>query len=401
MINVTKLYCGIDDVSDKLRYSHKKYASRSVLDIKPIVVWNITNKCNLKCVHCYSNSKNKSYKNELSTLEAKKVISDLAFFKTPFILFSGGEPLLRHDIFTLASYAKKLGLKFVLSTNGTLIDKKTARKIKKLNFSYVGISLDGIGEINDVFRGKKGAFKKIVQAFKNCIEIGQKTGLRLTLTKQNFKQLPKIFDFIEENNIPRACFYHLVPSGRGRQILKDILTPNQTRLAIDIILKRARDFAVRGIYKEILTVDNHADGPYIYLKLKHEKSPDAEKTLRFLEDNGGGLYSSGVGIGCIDHKGDVHPDQFWQNYTLGNVKEKKFSEIWVDTTDKLMAGMKNRIPLLKGRCAQCKWINMCGGSLRIRAKIKYNDAWAQDPACYLTDREISTAYSVRRTATSP
>lgn len=405
MINITKLYCDTDTSGDPIRYGSKtkggvkKFrknegnkkefdAPKLARQRKPVVVWNITKRCNLNCIHCYSDSHNTQYRDELSTDQAKKVIEQLVEFKVPAVLFSGGEPLMRDDIFTLAQYAKTFGLRFVLSTNGTLIDKNMAKKIKTAGFSYVGISLDGIGETNDFFRGQKGAFEKTVNAFRNCINVNQKVGLRLTLAKHTLKDLNEIFDFIEKENIPRACFYHLVSSGRGSNISEEALTHNETRQAVDIILERTQDFIKRNIYKDILTVDNFVDGVYLYLRLKEQNPERASRSLALLEWNGGGLYSSGVGIGCIDYKGDVHPDQFWQNYTFGNIKERTFGQIWTDTSNKLMAGLKNRASFIKGKCEQCKWIQICGGGLRVRAYKEYGDVWAEDPACYLADEEI-------------
>ena len=392
MINITKLYCGVDTPGDDLRYGRKKTragkSSGSSSFRPPVVVWNITKRCNLNCVHCYSDSANKPYSGELSTGEAKKVLNNLADFKVPVILFSGGEPLLRKDIFSLSGYARSLGINCVLSTNGTLIDEKMAVKIKQSGFYYAGISLDGMEKTNDAFRGKKGAFKKSAQAFKNCLKINQMAGLRLTLTGQNLQELHKVFDFIEEYNIPRACFYHLVPSGRCSQVFKDNASRAHTRSALDIIMQRTQDFIKRKIHKDILTVDNPSDGIYIYLKLKEKKSTRAKEVLDLLSRNGGGRNSSGVGIGCIDYKGDVHPDQFWQDYSLGSVKDKNFSDIWNDTSDPLLRGLKNRTPLIKGRCSSCKWLGICGGGLRARAEKIYGDPWESDPACCLTDEEI-------------
>lgn len=403
MIDITKLYCGVDTTGDPLRYGHKRgpghgaphaterlehEVPNSARERRPVVVWSVTRRCNLNCIHCYSDSHNEDYPGELLTQEARTMIKDLAGFKTPALLLSGGEPLMRKDIFELADYASSLGLRLTLSTNGTLIDKKMAKRIKETGFSYVGISFDGIGEVNDRFRGMKGAFDLAVRGIRNCMEVDQKVGLRLTLTRRNYDDLHNIFDFIEGEGIERACFYHLVYAGRGSEIRRDDLSHEETRKAMDIILERTMDFHKRGLRKDVLTVDNHADGPYLYIKLRKIDPERAGEVRRFLEWNGGGANSSGVGIGNIDFFGDVHPDQFWQDYTLGNVRKRPFSEIWLDTSDPLMAGLKNRLPLLKGRCTQCQWIKLCGGSFRVRAQRVYGDPWMPDPACYLTDEEI-------------
>ncbi|MCL6628692.1 MAG: radical SAM protein [Armatimonadetes bacterium] len=391
MIGITKLYCGTVTIGDPLRYGrHTKVMPSHLLqfseDKKPIVVWNGTRRCNLDCIHCYAESENKAYPNELTTNEIQSVIRDLAEFGVPVMLFSGGEPLLREDIYENARLCSELGIRPVLSTNGTLITEKVARRIKDAGFGYVGISLDGIGERNDFFRGKKGAFEAAMRGFDNCVGVGQKVGLRLTLTRHNFEQLDAIFDFIEEHRINRACFYHLVYTGRGSALRDEDLTHEESRRAVDFIINRTADLHRRGIEVDILTVDNHCDGAYLYMRMVREQNPRAGEVLQLLEWNGGN--SSGVGISCIDNEGNVHADQFWWHYSFGNVRVRPFSEIWMDTSDPLMAGLKNRKPLLKGRCAECRWLNICNGNFRVRAEAVYGDVWAPDPACYLTDEEI-------------
>ena len=387
MVNITKLYCGEEQPADGLRYGSGHGAPKSAAERRPIVVWNVTRTCNLRCVHCYSDSYAQKYPGELTHEEAKRVIDDLVAFKVPAVLFSGGEPLTRPDLLELMEYAATSGLRVTLSTNGTLIDEPTAQWLHEIGLTYVGISLDGIGETNDLFRGKKGAFDGAVRGMRNCRAVGQKVGLRLTLTRRNCMDLHDIFNFIEAEDIQRACFYHLVYSGRGNAA--DELTKAEVRRAMDIILERTRTFHERGLKKEILTVDNHADNAYLYLKLREHKSASAEEVYQLMKWNGGGANSSGVGIANIDTQGNVHPDQFWQSATLGNVKQRPFSEIWSDNSIPLLAGLRNRLPLLKGRCGQCRFKEICGGSFRVRAAQVYGDPWASDPACYLTDNEIS------------
>jgi radical SAM protein with 4Fe4S-binding SPASM domain len=391
MINVTKLYCGQVTPGDWLRYGGKnsnETVPKQASERRPVVVWNITKACNLKCIHCYNDSGPAPADNELSTAEAKNVLKDLAHFGTPVILFSGGEPLLRRDIFELLQFAHQLGLRTVLSTNGTLINADIAKKIKQHYVSYVGISLDGIGEINDKFRGVSGAFGKAVEGIKNCQNENIRTGLRLTLIKQNARDLQNLFRFLEKEKIERACFYHLVPSGRGAALLDQALTHAQSRAAVETILTGTKHLNDLGRKTDILTVDNHVDGVYVYLKLLAENSDRADDVWKLLTWNGGGLYSSGVGIGCIDFTGRVHPDQFWWHYDLGDVREKSFSEIWTDANEPLLKGLRNRRSFIKGRCRLCKFFDACGGSLRVRADLYYDDPWAPDPACYLTDDEI-------------
>ncbi|MBI4303336.1 MAG: radical SAM protein [Chloroflexi bacterium] len=383
MISVSKLLCGAVAPGDYLRYGTTGAIDRPA---RPIVVWNCTRRCNLHCVHCYASADDKVYPGELTTAEAKTFVHDLADFGVPVILFSGGEPFLRPDLFELAAYAKALGVKPALSTNGTLITEQIAARIREIGFGEVGISLDGTEAVNDRFRGSKGAYQAALSAMRTCVAHGLRVSLRLTITRYNYRDIPAIFDLIEEEKINRACFYHLAYAGRGDKIQASDISAEETRATVDLIFKRTIDFHRRGLDKEILTVDNHADGVYLYLKVKREQPERAAEVLELLKRNGGN--NSGVRIGAVDNMGNVHPDQFWWHYSFGNVRQRKFGDVWLDTSDPLMRGLKNRKSLLKGRCAVCEHLGICGGNLRVRAEAVYGDVWAEDPACYLTDEEI-------------
>ncbi|MEN8211792.1 MAG: radical SAM protein, partial [Thermodesulfobacteriota bacterium] len=225
MIGISKLYCATVEPSDALRYERHSGQMPSHLlqfskDKKPVVVWNMTRRCNLKCVHCYAKSEDISYDNELNHEQSLAMIDDLAEFGVPVLLFSGGEPLVHPRLIEYAQYAVSKGMRAVISTNGTLITKEKAKALKEIGLSYVGISLDGLEETHDKFRGVKGSYKKAMKAIENCQKAGIKVGLRFTINKRNVKDIPGIFDLLEEKNIPRACFYHLVYSGRGSEIAK-------------------------------------------------------------------------------------------------------------------------------------------------------------------------------------
>lgn len=389
MISVTKLLFATEYFGDSLRYTDNAHKARNGVreGMGPVVVWNSTRTCNLKCRHCYMSSDAKKYQNELTTAEAKQFIDDLADFNVPVLLFSGGEPLIRPDFFELADYAAKKGVRPTLSTNGTLITPEVARKIKDIGVGYVGISLDGLREVNDKFRGKAGAFEAAMNGIKNCVAVDQRVGLRFTINHHNIQELENIFDFIEEENIDRVCFYHLVYSGRGNQMMDEDVTAEESRRAMDIIIRRTRDFEERGLKKEILTVDNHCDGVYMYLKaLQEGKDELAQQIKKYIAMNGGNR--SGMAFAEVDPLGYVHPDQFTQHHTFGNVRERKFGDIWQDTTNPIMAGLKDRKPLLKGRCSKCKFLDNCNGNFRTRAEARTGDFWESDPSCYLTDEEI-------------
>ncbi len=389
MISVTKLLLAREYQGDELRYRKDAAKMRHGTSEGhgPVVAWNMTRTCNLHCRHCYMDADAKRHSGELTTAEAKHFIDDLAAFRVPALLLSGGEPLVRKDFFELAEYASAHGVRPTLSTNGTLIDEEAAKKIKAAGVAYVGVSLDGPQHINDAFRGKDGAYAAAMRGIRNCVSVGQRVGLRFTINKANVDHLDEIFDFIEQEHIDRACFYHLVYAGRGEAMSDEDVTPAESRRAMDTIIRRTRDYEARGLEKEILTVDNHCDGVYLYLTAKRDGDEAlASRIWDLISMNGGNR--SGIAFGEVDPEGNVHPDQFTRHHTFGNVRERPFGEIWQDESSPILAGLKERKPLLKGRCAKCRFLDQCNGNFRTRAEARTGDYWESDPACYLTDEEI-------------
>lgn len=322
----------------------------------------------------------------MDTKAGESFIRDLVDFGVPVLLFSGGEPLLRKDFFKLADFARQQGLRIALSTNGTLITREVAGKIRSIGFAEVGISLDGTESNNDRFRGRSGAYQAALDGIRNCLALGLRVSLRLTMTRFNYHEIPVILQLIEDEGIDRVCFYHLAYSGRGSSLHKEDIDHSQTRSVVNLICERTLDMYHRGLHKEILTVSNHADGVYLYLKVQKQDPQRASKILDLLKMNGGN--NSGIRIGAVDDQGNVHPDQFWWHYRLGNVQERKFGDIWADTSEPLLQGLRNRKKLLRGRCARCQYLGICNGNLRVRAEAVFDDIWADDPACYLSDEEI-------------
>ena len=393
VIGISKLYCGAVEAGDVLRYGRESARLPSHLlqfskDKKPVVVWNMTRRCNLKCIHCYAGSQDRLYPDELTTEEAKTMIADLAGFGAPVLLFSGGEPLMRADLPELARFAVERGMRAVISTNGTLISERQARVFREIGLSYVGVSLDGTEATHDRFRGVAGAFASAMRGIRICRDLGIKVGVRFTINRHNAADVPAIFDLLDAESVPRCCFYHLVYSGRGSKLIGEDLSADGTRKLLDLIMDRTRDLFDRGLQKEILTVDNHADGPYVYLRLRRENPKRAAEVLELLRMNEGN--SSGHGIGCISWDGEVHPDQFWRGVSFGNVRKHPFSEIWTDQANPLLMKLKDKRPHLTGRCAACRWLDVCGGNFRARAEAVTGDIWSPDPACYLTDAEIAS-----------
>ncbi|RCW48161.1 radical SAM protein [Halanaerobium sp. MA284_MarDTE_T2] len=387
MFNITKMLTEFNTYGDQLRYD--KDCSKSPIGTRPglgpVAAWNINSQCNLNCKHCYSNSTAVKKDETLNTKEAFSLIDQLADFKVPVLLLSGGEPLLRPDLFKLIKKAKSRNLRVVISTNGTLLTEKMVKELKSLGVSYVGISLDGLEAVNDQFRGKNGAFNAALDGIRNCQKHEQKVGLRFTINQDNYQQIDELFQLIEKENIPRICFYHLVYSGRGENIKEAELNNLDKKMTIDKIIDWTQYFIDQGDPREILTVDNHADGAYLYLKTKENDPERAEYIYSQLLKSGGNR--SGSAIANIDHKGDVFADQFSRFRTLGNIRENKFSEIWQDQNNEFLNKMRNRKEHLKGRCADCRFLEICNGNLRARA-FAADDLWGADPGCYLSKKEI-------------
>jgi 12,18-didecarboxysiroheme deacetylase len=391
MVGVSKLYCGAVEAGDVLRYGRRaqdlpSHLLQFSLDKKPVVVWNITKRCNLKCLHCYAQATATAAPDELSREEGLDLLRDLRDFGAPVVLFSGGEPLMRPDLLELVDWTVSHGMRAVISTNGTLITPELARRLKDLGLSYVGISLDGTQAVHDKFRGQPGAFAAALTGVRHCQAVGLKVGLRFTISRLNVQEVPPIFDLVEEYDLPRICFYHLVYAGRGSRLVEEALSHNETRALVDLICARTRRLFDRGRAVEVLTVDNHADAPYIYLKLLQEDPRRAQEVLELLKMNEGN--NSGRGIGCVSWDGEVHADQFWRHYSFGNVRKRPFSDLWTDLTNPLMARLKDKKRHVTGRCASCRWLDICAGNFRVRAEALTGDLWAPDPACYLTDEEI-------------
>ena len=351
---------------------------------RPMVVWNATGACNLHCAHCPSDSRACPSSDDLSTAEARAMIEDLARFGVTTLVFAGGEPLLRTDLLGLVAHACWMGLRAVLLSNGTLITPAIATQLQRAGMAAVKISLDGIGETGDRYRGKKDAFQLAMAGYRNSADAGLRVTLQLPLAKRNFAELEPTFDYLERETISRVCFQHLLYAGRANGV-RDDLSHAQSRRAMDIIWRRVQGLAPKHV--SISTTANYADGIYLYLKLLDQDPLRANKLIRELNRKGGATRSSGVGIGHIDAEGNVHPDPAWPSHSFGNVLQRPFSQIWLDLSDPLMFGLKTRLQLLRGRCATCRWKPVCGGNMRSRAVMVHGDPWMPDPACYLTHDE--------------
>ncbi len=376
MISISKLYCGRAGVSDDLRFPQKRTG-------KPIVVFNCTPRCNLQCVHCYSAAA--SAGPELTTDQAKRLLSQLADYGCPAVLFSGGEPMLRDDLFNLLEFAATLKLRTVLSTNGTLINQQAAEKLKTSGVSYVGVSLDGPMIEHDRFRGRKGSFAESVSGIGHCVKAGIPAGLRFTMTAGNIEWVETVFDIALAAGVRRICFYHLIRTGRAAETAVSVPSFEKTRKALDSIIALAERFVRLEQLDEVLTVGNHADGPYLLMKIKEKKPQLYTQAENLLLRCGGNRV--GQNIASISWDGCVHPDQFWLNCSLGSILATPFGKIWDNSRQPVLNILRNKDKFKDPRCARCRWFDICKGNFRCLADDISTKNWKTEPACYLTDKE--------------
>jgi len=365
----------------------------------PVVIWNLIRRCNLACKHCYATSADIDFAGELSTDEVFAVMDDLKAFGVSVLILSGGEPLLRPDIFEISHRAREMGFYVGLSTNGTLIDDSNIAAIENVGYDYVGVSLDGMRATHDQFRRKQGAFDESINGIRLCHAAGIKIGLRFTLTQDNATELPELLQLMRDEDIDKFYLSHLNYAGRGNRNRTSDLQHQMTRAAMDLMFETCWQDVKAGIKREFVTGNNDADGVYL-LQWAQQNIPEHVEALRRQLLRWGG-NSSGVNIANIDNLGTVHPDTMWWDYSIGNVRDRPFSEIWEDTTDPLMAGLKSAQRPLEGRCASCKQLAICGGNSRTRAWQLTGNPWAEDPGCYLSDEEIGVVDMPERVELTP
>ena len=348
---------------------------------KPVVMWNLTQRCNLACKHCYMDASREAG-DEMSLEEGIHLVDDLAELKVPILIFTGGEPLLSRNFYALAFHAREVGLRTVISTNGTLITPEVARLLAEAKIRYVGVSLDSSSpQRHDAFRGVVGAYDRALQGLKNARNAGLKTGLRITLTRDNWQDVPALLNLALEEDIPRFCLYHLVPTGRGAGMADRDVTPEQRRSVIRLLAEAAEELKGKDI--EILTTDSPMDGAYLLELLKGDPRRDH---VRELLTNAGGC-STGVKVANINHRGDVHPCHFMPQVVVGNVRERSFRDIWIDHPSPELQALRNIKSCLKGACGKCDYLDLCGGC-RQKAYYYNGDLLAEDPTCILESRIV-------------
>jgi Fe-coproporphyrin III synthase len=391
MNRITQCLHGRGTVSAVMKHRHapagtvpSRYLAFSGMP-RPVVFWNLTEQCNLSCTHCYSRSgPDRDTKGELTTREALAFIDDLAVMGVPLILFSGGEPLLRHDIWELAEHAAAKGIKIALSTNGTLITPEVAEKIKTSGIEYAGISLDGAtAATHDRFRNSPGAFDRSVAAFASCREAGVRCGVRVTLTKENFGELEALIDLAVTLGASRFCLYWLVPSGRGSDSYVRIqLDRKEVTDALTLLYRKAQEIDP-GVM-EFLTVDSPQDCIHLLQSMERDGSPDLADARELLESLNGGC-SAGSRVANVDPLGNVYPCQFARSpdFLVGNIRKQPFSTLWADSGHPVLARFREKPIRAGGKCKTCGYFNLCGGGCRVRAFAESGDFSAEDPFCFV------------------
>jgi heme d1 biosynthesis radical SAM protein NirJ len=365
----------------------------------PVVIWNLIRRCNLTCKHCYATSADKDFPGELDTQQVFDVMDNLKAFGVPVLILSGGEPLMRPDIFEISHRAKDMGFYVGLSSNGTLIDENNIDDIVKVGYNYVGISIDGMRETHDSFRRKQGSFDEALRGVRLCHDAGIEVGLRFTLTQDNKQDLPGLLQLMDDEHVDKFYLSHLNYAGRGNKNRRDDLHHKMTREAMDLLFDTCWQDVEAGRRREFVTGNNDADGVYLLLWVRKNMPEHAQRLEQMLLRWGGN--SSGVNISNIDNIGNVHPDTMWWDYTIGSIKQRPFSDIWMDTSDPLMAGLKLDKRPVEGRCAECNYLNICGGNSRTRAWQLTGNFWAEDPGCYLDNNEIGVDTGQERLEVTP
>lgn len=386
VLDVSKLLCRPEEVARRLRAGSTGAGARFAASGPPVVVWNVTRRCNLHCQHCYAEARAAADPEELTREEGHALLEEFARCRVPAVIFSGGDPLLRPDLPELVRHAADAGMHPAISTNGTLIDRPVARRLRAAGAGYLGVSVDGIGPLHDRFRGLRGAYDAALRGLRHCRDEGLRVGLRFTLSRRTLPHLGRVLDLMEAAGVGRGYVSHLVYVGRASRLAPHALMPPETRAAVEAIFDRAEALHRRGVPLDLVTGNGDADGVLLYLRARARRPEAAPLVYELLRQRGGN--SAGRFIANVDWQGEVHPDQFWPHHSLGNVRARPFGKLWGDASQPLLARLRSRRDHIGGRCARCPFFEVCGGGSRVRAEALSGDLWASDPACYLSDEEL-------------
>ncbi len=326
-----------------------------------LLSWNVTYECNLKCEHCYIDAVGVggAKKTELTTEEGKRLLDQIAELSKTVVVLSGGEPLLRKDIYELAEHGTRNGLRMVMGTNGTLIDDKIAEKLKESGVMRVGISIDSIyPDTHDRFRGEKGAFKKAIEGAKSCKKAGLSFQIHSTVTTANYDEIAEQIDFSVDLGADAFHVFFLVPTGRAKDLVD--ITPEQYEKALRALVENQKDYPIE--VKPVCAPQ--------FMRIASQR-----KVLSKLERYTRGCLA-GTNYCRIKPDGEVNPCPYLP-ITIGNVKEESFVDIW--NNSEVFKTLRD-FDSLKGRCGACSYKDICGGC-RARAYAYTDDYLEEEPWC--------------------
>ena len=336
------------------------------------IAWEITGRCNLDCVHCRARAGAQTAEKEFTTAEAKALIQDIASYCKPVLVLSGGEPLLRPDIFELARYVTEQGLRMGLATNGTLVTDEVCRKIKESGIRIVSLSLDGAtAAVHDDFRRQKGAFAGTLLAAEAFNRHGIEFIINSSFTKRNQADIPAVYRLAKSLGAKAWYLFMVIPTGRGKDILDEMIGREDYEAILEWHYNTEKE--------EAKMLMRPTCAPHYYrLIAQKAKAGDKDFKRRSLTFSTGGAKGCvcGQSIAFIDHLGNVQPCSYFPA-KAGNVNEKSFKEIWLGS--ELFKSLRD-FEKYKGRCGACEYIKVCGGC-RARAEILSGDFLAEEPLC--------------------
>jgi heme b synthase len=347
------------------------------------IAWEITRRCNLRCVHCRSSSEMEAKGHpDFSTSEAFRVIDDIASYAKPVVVLSGGEPLIRKDVFEIAQYGTDKGLRMCLATNGTLVNEEICGKIKASGIKIVSLSLDGSEErVHDDFRSQKGAFTGTINAARLFKKYGIEFIVNSSFTRRNQEEIPKVYRLAKELGATAWYMFMIVPTGRGEEIMNELISKEDYEEILDWHYQMEKD--------EDMMLVRPTCAPHYYRVVLQQSKKEGEKfkkrTLKFSTGGSKGCIAGQL-ICLIDVDGNVLPCSYFPK-PAGNVREMSFKEIWEGS--ELFKDLRD-FKKYKGKCGSCEFINVCGGC-RARSYSVYGDYLEEEPFCSYIPRKIGKA----------
>ncbi len=335
-----------------------------------IIAWEITGVCNLKCAHCRASAVNERDPNELSTEECFSLIDNIASFSNPVIILTGGEPLMREDVFDIAKYGMEKGLRMVIATNGTLITDNVARKMAEVGIPRVSVSLDSaIPEVHDKFRGVKGAFEASLKGLEAVKRAGIDFQINTTITKRNINEIEDILNFVIKTGAVAHHIFLLVPTGRGKELVNEEIPPKDYERVLNWFYDKKKEVPIQL---------KATCAPHFY-RIMRQRAKEEGRKITFQTHGLDAMTRGclgGTSFCFISHLGQVQPCGYLE-IDCGNVRERPFDEIWGNS--KVFNDLRD-FSKLEGKCGICEYKKVCGGC-RARAYARTGNYLAEEPYC--------------------